>query len=57
MFGFLFTAVALIMMALLAMKLVPAYIEYFSVKKISDRKAIPKSAMILGGAPTPVMSP
>jgi len=34
MFGFLFTAVALIMMALLAMKLVPAYIEYFSVKKI-----------------------
>jgi len=34
MFGFLFTAVALAMMAMLAMKLVPAYIEYFSVKEI-----------------------
>ena len=34
MFGFLFTAVVLVMMALLAMKLVPAYVEYFSVKKI-----------------------
>lgn len=34
MFGFLFTAIVLIMIAVLAMKLVPAYIEYFSVKKI-----------------------
>jgi len=34
MFGFLFVALALIMMAMLAMKLVPAYIEFFSVKKI-----------------------
>lgn len=34
MFGFLFTALVLVMIAMLAMKLVPAYIEYFSVKKI-----------------------
>jgi hypothetical protein len=34
MFGFLFTAAVLVMVALLAMKLVPAYIEFFSVKKI-----------------------
>ena len=34
MFGFLFVAVVLVMVALLAMKLVPAYIEFFSVKKI-----------------------
>ncbi len=34
MIGFLFTAVVLVMIAMLAMKLVPAYIEYFSVKKI-----------------------
>lgn len=34
MFGFLFTAVALVMAAMLAMKIVPAYIEFFSVKKI-----------------------
>ncbi len=34
MFGFLFVAVVLVMLAMLAMKLVPAYIEYFSVKKI-----------------------
>ncbi|MHB1091553.1 DUF4845 domain-containing protein [Thiobacillus sp.] len=34
MFGFLFTAVVLVMIVMLAMKLVPAYIEYFSVKKI-----------------------
>ena len=34
MIGFLFVAVVLVMIALLAMKLVPAYIEYFSVKKI-----------------------
>jgi hypothetical protein len=34
MIGFLFMAVALIFVAMLAMKLVPAYIEFFSVKKI-----------------------
>lgn len=34
MFSFLFVAVVLVMLAMLAMKLVPAYIEYFSVKKI-----------------------
>lgn len=34
MFGFLFTAFVLVMLAVLAMKVVPAYIEYFSVKKI-----------------------
>ncbi|WP_296891682.1 DUF4845 domain-containing protein [Thiobacillus sp.] len=34
MFGFLFVAVVVVMLAMLAMKLVPAYIEYFSVKKI-----------------------
>ncbi len=34
MFGFLFVAVMLIFVAMLAMKLVPAYIEFFSVKKI-----------------------
>ena len=34
MIGFLFVAFVLIMVALLGMKLVPAYIEFFSVKKI-----------------------
>ncbi|MHB1187698.1 DUF4845 domain-containing protein [Thiobacillus sp.] len=34
MFGFLFVAVVLVFVAMLAMKLVPAYIEFFSVKKI-----------------------
>lgn len=34
MIGFMFMAVAVIIIAMLAMKLVPAYIEYFSVKKI-----------------------
>ena len=34
MFGFLFVAVVLVLIAMLAMKLVPAYIEFFSVKKI-----------------------
>lgn len=34
MIGFLFVAVVLVAVAMLAMKLVPAYIEYFSVKKI-----------------------
>ncbi|MEQ1591756.1 MAG: DUF4845 domain-containing protein [Thiobacillaceae bacterium] len=34
MIGFLFMAVVLIFIAMLAMKLVPAYIEFFSVKKI-----------------------
>jgi hypothetical protein len=34
MFGFLFVAAVLVMIAMLAMKLVPAYIEFFSVKKI-----------------------
>jgi hypothetical protein len=34
MFGFLFVAIVLVAVALLAMKLVPAYIEFFSVKKI-----------------------
>lgn len=32
--GFMFAAVLVIVIAMLAMKLVPAYIEYFSVKKI-----------------------
>jgi hypothetical protein len=34
MFGFLFVAIVLVAVALLAMKLVPAYIEFFSVKEI-----------------------
>jgi hypothetical protein len=34
MFGFLFVAVVLVAIAMLAMKLVPAYIEFFSVKQI-----------------------
>jgi len=34
MFSFLFFAVVFIAIAMLAMKLVPAYIEFFSVKKI-----------------------
>ncbi len=34
MFGFLFVAVMLIFVAMLAMKLVPAYIEFYSVKGI-----------------------
>ena len=34
MIGFLFVAVGLVASAMLAMKLVPAYIEFFSVKKI-----------------------
>jgi hypothetical protein len=33
MFGFLFVAILMVALALLAMKLVPAYIEFFSVKK------------------------
>lgn len=34
MLGFMFMSVAVIIIAMLAMKLVPAYIEFFSVKKI-----------------------
>lgn len=34
MIGFLFVAAVLVMIAMLGMKLVPAYIEFFSVKKI-----------------------
>jgi hypothetical protein len=34
MFGFLFVAIVFVAIAMLAMKLVPAYIEFFSVKKI-----------------------
>ncbi|MDO9221674.1 MAG: DUF4845 domain-containing protein [Thiobacillus sp.] len=34
MFSFLFFAIVFIAIAMLAMKLVPAYIEFFSVKKI-----------------------
>ncbi|MHB1215564.1 MAG: DUF4845 domain-containing protein [Thiobacillus sp.] len=34
MIGFLFVAAVLVAVAMLAMKLVPAYIEFFSVKKI-----------------------
>ena len=34
MFGFLLIAIVVIMFAMLAMKLVPAYVEFFSVKKI-----------------------
>ena len=34
MLGFMLIAVAVIIIAMLAMKLVPAYIEFFSVKKI-----------------------
>ena len=34
MFGFLLVAIVVIMFAVLAMKLVPAYLEFFSVKKI-----------------------
>ena len=34
MIGFLFVAFVLVMIAMLGMKLVPAYIEFFSVKKV-----------------------
>jgi hypothetical protein len=34
MIGFLFVAVVLVMLAMLVMKVVPAYVEFFSVKKI-----------------------
>ena len=34
MVGFLFVALVLVMVAMLGMKLAPAYIEFFSVKKI-----------------------
>src|SRR5512143_918102 len=34
MIGFLFVAIVLVMLAMLAMKVVPAYIEYFGVKKV-----------------------
>lgn len=34
MFGFLFVAVVFVVAAMLAMKLVPAYIEFFTAKKI-----------------------
>jgi hypothetical protein len=34
MFSFLFVAIVLVAIAMLAMKLVPAYVEFFSVKKI-----------------------
>jgi hypothetical protein len=34
MIGFLFVALVLVFLAMLAMKVVPAYIEFFSVKKI-----------------------
>lgn len=34
MVGFLFTALVLVSLAMLAMKLVPAYIQFFSVQKI-----------------------
>ena len=34
MFGFLLIAIVVIILAMLTMKLVPAYVEYFSVKKI-----------------------
>ena len=34
MIGFLFVAVILVMLAMLAMKVVPAYIEFFGVKKV-----------------------
>lgn len=34
MFGFLFVVMILVMIAILGMKLVPAYIEFFEVKKI-----------------------
>ena len=34
MIGFLFVAFVFVMVALLGMKLIPAYIEFFSVKKI-----------------------
>ena len=34
MLGFMFMSVAVIIIAMLAMKLVPAYLEFFSVKKI-----------------------
>jgi hypothetical protein len=34
MIGFMFVAVVLVMIAILAMKVAPAYMEFFSVKKI-----------------------
>lgn len=34
MFGFMLVAIVVIMVAMLAMKLIPAYVEFFSVKKI-----------------------
>ena len=37
--GFLFVAIGFVVAAMLAMKLVPAYIEFFSVKKIFNTMA------------------
>lgn len=34
MLGFIFTAAVLVMLAIVAMKLVPAYIEFYAVKRI-----------------------
>ena len=34
MIGFLFVAIVLVMLAMLGMKVVPAYIEFFGVKKV-----------------------
>src|SRR5512138_2800793 len=39
MFGFLFVAIVLVFVAMLAMKVVPAYSEFFSVKKILNAMA------------------
>lgn len=39
MLGFLFVAIVLVAVAMLAMKLVPAYVEFFSVKKILNAMA------------------
>lgn len=39
MFGFLFVAIVFVVAAMLAMKLVPAYVEFFSVKKILNAMA------------------
>jgi hypothetical protein len=65
MIGFLFVAAVLVFTAMLAMKLVPAYIEFFSVKKILATmgqdsslrsKATTKSAAIFPGVPAPATS-
>ena len=50
MIGFLFMAVVLFFIAMLAMKLVPAYIEFFSVKKILNAMGEDSEVKSMGNA-------